>query len=58
MSILAEAAETATQLPIPAIAYGIIAAVVFVVLGFVTFSFRDVYHRHIEKSNKQSGGHH
>ncbi|MCL2515168.1 MAG: hypothetical protein FWD85_11650 [Microbacteriaceae bacterium] len=37
---------TERPLPVPAIVYGIIAAIVFVFLGIVTWSYKDVARRH------------
>lgn len=35
-----------TELPMPAIMYGVIALIVFLFLGVATFSYRDVANRH------------
>ena len=43
-SVLAEGAEI--QLPIPTWGFALIAAAVFGLLGFITYSFRDVATRH------------
>ena len=45
-----EAVHHLTELPIPAIMYGVIAFVLFTALAFVTFTFRDVANRHAEKA--------
>lgn len=46
-SLIIVAEETGSiVLPIPAWGFGAIALVVFALLGFVVYSFRDVYHRH------------
>ncbi len=51
LSIFNEVAELGhTELPIPAILYGVIAMVAFLALGFVTWSYRDVANRHDHKS--------
>lgn len=58
MSFVAAAAElTEHALPIPAFTYGVIGAIGFIVLGFVTWSFRDVAHRHGENIDPQAGDH-
>ena len=61
MSTLAVLAEEASHvvLPMPTWAYGAIALAAFAFLGFVVFSFRDVYHRHedSERSAAESAGH-
>lgn len=44
------AAHVVNELPIPAIAYGIIVFSIFVVLAIVTFSFHDVANRHAAKA--------
>ncbi len=47
LQLLAEGAIVHYQeLPIPAIAYGIIALGIFMVLGIVTLSYKDVSNRH------------
>jgi hypothetical protein len=47
MHILAEAAEV--HLIAPPIVFPLVAASVFIVLGFITWSFRDVAYRHSPK---------
>ena len=44
-----------SELPIPALAYGIIAMSVFIVLGFVVYSYRDVANRHDHKKSSSQG---
>lgn len=44
-----------TELPIPAIWFGVIAMVAFVALAFVTFSYRDVANRHDHKASNTKG---
>jgi hypothetical protein len=57
-SILASAAEEAhVQLPIPAFFYGVIGMAVFILLGLITFSYRDVANRHDHKSGNNSAHH-
>lgn len=56
MQYLAEA-EAHVALPMPGFVYGAIAMVLFVVLGFVTWSYRDVANRHEHKSNDSKGHH-
>jgi heme/copper-type cytochrome/quinol oxidase subunit 2 len=56
MQYLAEA-EAHFVPPFPTFVYGAIAMVVFVVLGFVTWSYRDVANRHEHKSNSSKGHH-
>ena len=54
--ILAEA-EVVNPLPFPGIVFGAIAMGIFLLLGFVTWSYRDVANRHDHK-NSGSEGHH
>lgn len=56
MSILAEVA--AHPLFLPAWVFGVIGLVIFALLGFATFTYRDVANRHAGKADKASGGHH
>ena len=52
--ILAAAGEI--ELPMPPWAFGVVAGVVFLALGLVTFSYRNVANRHAHK-NPPAGGH-
>jgi hypothetical protein len=45
-TLVTEGAEKASTLPIPPIAFAIIAIAVFGLLLLVTFAFRSVSHRH------------
>jgi hypothetical protein len=51
------AAEAGLQLPFPSFVFGIIAISTFILLGFVTFSYRDVANRHDHKSSNNSAHH-
>ena len=51
------AEEAGVQLPFPSFVFGIIAISVFLLLGLVTWSYRDVANRHDHK-NSNSKGHH
>ncbi|CAB4554298.1 unannotated protein [freshwater metagenome] len=44
-----------SELPIPAVAFGVIAMSVFLVLAFVVFSYRDVANRHDHKNSNSQG---
>lgn len=44
-----------TELPIPAIMYGVIAMGVFILLAFIVYSYRDVANRHDHKSSSSQG---
>lgn len=52
-------AEEATKFvpPFPTVIYGVIAMVVFIVLGLVTWSYRDVANRHEHKTSNSKGHH-
>ncbi len=54
--ILAEA-EVVNPLPFPGVVFGAIAMSVFLLLGFVTWSYRDVANRHDHKSSNSEGHH-
>lgn len=56
-TVLAEAAAHA-ELPFPPIVFGLIAAVAFTALGFVTWSYRDVANRHSHKTGAGSQDQH
>jgi hypothetical protein len=44
-----------SELPIPALMYGVIAIGVFILLAFVVFSYRDVANRHDHKHSGSQG---
>jgi hypothetical protein len=54
------ASEAGVALPFPPIVFGLIAAVAFLALGIVTWSYRDVSSRHSQKwaENDSANGHH
>lgn len=58
-AIFAEAAEHAggVELPFPAVFFGVIAMGVFILLGLVTWSYRDVANRHDQKASKAKASH-
>jgi heme/copper-type cytochrome/quinol oxidase subunit 2 len=60
-AILAAAAEgeheAFVHLPFPALFFGVIAMAVFVLLAFVTWSYRDVANRHEHKVNDSKAHH-
>lgn len=51
------AGHVVNELPMPPIAFGAIAMVIFVALGIATFSFRDVANRHAEKAEAYAREH-
>ncbi len=59
IAILAEAEGHAIVNPLPfdAFFFGVIAMSVFLLLGAVTWSYRDVANRHDHKSGKSSSSH-
>lgn len=56
-SILASAEEAHVQLPFPSVFFGVIGISVFILLGLITFSYRDVANRHDHKSGNNSAHH-
>lgn len=48
----AASGEKVNELPIPAIAYGLIALTIFVAITLVFYSFRDVANRHSDKAEQ------
>lgn len=50
-------AEVHVELPMPAILFGVVAIVAFIVLGFVTWSYRDVANRHSHKTSSNKAHH-
>lgn len=56
MSRFAEATAAVTY-PFPTFVFGLIAFSVFVVLGVITFSYRDVANRHDHKADDHKGHH-
>jgi hypothetical protein len=56
-TIVRAAEETSHALIFPNWVFPLIAAVVFTVLGFVVYSFRDVANRHSEKTGGNASGH-
>jgi len=57
VNVLAEAVDHHVELPFPAIVFGLIAAVIFAALGFVTWSYRNVANRHPQKSAQYAATH-
>ena len=56
MSILL-AVEEAHSAGLPPFMFGVIAMGIFLILGFVTYTYRDVANRHEHKSGDSSGHH-
>ena len=57
MQYVAEAASKFVA-PFPTFVYGAIAMVIFLLLGFVTWSYRDVANRHEHKGKSSNQGSH
>jgi hypothetical protein len=55
VELLILAAGGDIELPMPAWAYGVVAGVVFVALGLVTYSYRNVANRHAHKNAPTTG---
>ena len=59
--VVLAAGEAVNELPWPNAAYGIVAVVVFLLLGMITYSYRNVANRHRHKTqntDQSSSGHH
>jgi hypothetical protein len=54
-TVLAEAGHV--QLPMPTWAYGLIALVIFIALGAVLWTYRDVANRHQAKADAYAAAH-
>ena len=52
-----EAHEELAELILPIWAFPVIAAAIFLILAVVTWSYRDVYHRHGDKTSADAGSH-
>jgi len=46
-----------SELPMPALLFGAIAFALFLVLGAITWSYRDVANRHSHKTSGSKAGH-
>jgi hypothetical protein len=55
--IISAAEEAGVQLPFPSFVFGIIAISTFILLGVITFSYRDVANRHDHKSSNNNSHH-
>ena len=56
-SIPVEAHEELAELVLPVWAFPAIAAGIFLLLAIVTWSYRDVYHRHNDREAGDAGSH-
>ena len=57
LAIVLTKTEELAPLLMPPLAFAGIAVALFVALGFVTWSFRDVANRHSQKAGKQGDSH-
>lgn len=57
-SLISAAAEESHALPMSPYAYGGIAAAVFLALGIVVWTYRDVANRHSDKVSQSHDDHH
>lgn len=55
--ILAEGAAAHVTYPFPTFVFGVIALSVFILLGVITWSYRDVANRHDHKSGNSNSHH-
>lgn len=55
--IIAEETASKSELPFPTFVTGAIAMSVFILLAFVTWSYRDVANRHSHKANNSHDHH-
>lgn len=53
--LLSETEHVVNELPMPSIMFGVIAMIIFIFLGAVTFTYRDVANRHSHKAQSQAG---
>ena len=56
-TLLVEAHEELAPMIAPPWVFALVAAVVFIVLGFVTYSYRDVANRHADKVAAHDAAH-
>jgi heme/copper-type cytochrome/quinol oxidase subunit 2 len=56
-TFLAKASEHAIELPFPAFFFGVIAMGVFLLMAWVTWSYRDVANRRANKSTNSKAHH-
>jgi hypothetical protein len=57
LQLPAEVHHELAELVLPLWAFPAIAAGIFLVLGIITWSYRDVYHRHHDKVSGDAGSH-
>ncbi|MEJ3404046.1 hypothetical protein WDJ51_04825 [Rathayibacter sp. YIM 133350] len=57
MSLLTTVLAEGTEPAVPTFVFGLVALGVFAVLGFITFSYRDVANRHSAKADAYAAAH-
>lgn len=57
VNVVAEAEAHHNELPMPAIMFGVVAATIFAILGFVMFTYRDVANRRPGASSSAASQH-
>lgn len=55
--LLVDAPEELAQLVLPAWGFPLIVAIIFALLALITWSFRDVAHRHANKTDAAAAAH-
>ena len=58
MNVILASEEAVNTLWAPGWVFGVVPLVIFFLLGFVVYTYRDVANRHSQKSGKSHGGHH
>jgi len=57
ISVLFHTEAPVVTLPFPSVFFGVIAIATFILLGFVTWSYRDVANRHDHKADSSQAHH-
>lgn len=55
--LMAESEHVVNELPMPSFMFGVLALVVFLFLGVITFTYRDVANRHSHKTGSAPTAH-
>lgn len=55
--LIAESEHVVNELPMPSVMFGALALVIFMFLGFITFTYRDVANRHSHKTGHAPTAH-
>lgn len=54
---MAESEHVVNELPMPSVMFGVFALIVFLFLGVITFTYRDVANRHSHKAGSAPTAH-